>query len=1551
MTETPAERSAAGPGMLAAVARHPAAAALAFPLALAVIVVVGAALRFQGLGWDQPAGANVPLQMHPDERFLSIVTDKIEWPSSVGEYFNTGTSPLNPYNAPDTPSFVYGTVPIFVAKAVSTWAGDDAAGPGNGYDTTVVWGRRLTAAIDTATILVVAGIATVLFGRRAGLLAALLYALAVLPAQLSHFWAADPYLVFFGALTTLFALLFVRVRSDRLAWLTGAAMGAAMGLAMASKVNALLFYPVIPAAALIRIGIRDVPRLGLTWRGSRAIGGHWMTDISVVCFATAVAIFAFRVAQPYAFTGPGFWGMSINPYWKTDVFEGEWMRQKGEINFPPFVQFAGRSPILYPLENMLRYGLGPGLGIAAWVSTAVGGLLIFRKRDLAFVLPVSLAAGIFGVQGIRFVTYLRYFAPAYPLLCVMAGWGCANLLRWATQGGLTQLVLPRVAGRRAPAIPARWLRVAAGGAFAVVVLSTAWWAIAFQNVYSSEHPRIAASRWIYENIPAGSRITTELWDDSIPYAIPGQAFAYQLVETTPYDTDSLQKVRDLVVGRTQPAPASVGLAGADYVAITSNRVRGSVPRLEREYPATIRYYQLLESGELGFDLVAHFEVRPSFLGITYDDSAAEESFTVYDHPEVWIYKKSERFNADRALALLNEAHPERAVDLLPRQGRTNGLQFTAEERVVQERGGTFRDAFNQGGTTSHNLPWLWWLLWLEAAAFAALPFTSWLFRAMPDRGYGFSKLAGLIGTSFGTWLVVAWGAAHFSGALSWAVFGAALTAGGLAAFVRRRTLLAEARARWRTWFTLEAVFLAAFFAFLWLRYANPDTWHSPQGGEKPVELAYLTAVARSTILPPFDPWLAGGTMNYYYMGWWFLAVPMRALRIVPEVAFNLGVPTFASLAAVTAASTVYNLVGLSARMRQRAAGRPGRVPVRPALIAAVFGAILLIGIGNLDGAHQMIERLQSLNTWGESWGRESPLPVVGEPVRWFARFLGGTAGAVGGFFQWTVGGKALPPFDWWRSSRVHIGQFDITEFPYWSALFADLHPHLMGLSFFGSVIALASALMVSAAHGGLRRQTWAIAAAMGLMLGLVRTVHTWDFPTAVLLTAAAIAAGQLLAPGRWQQRWWDGAGQLALAAGVLMVVFAPYTRHFEVFQSGIMKARETTKPNQYAAHFGVFLAFTVAFIAVRYWEELRTRGGKPGRNIVLATVAGRAEVLALAVFLLGLTTLTWRIGWWWIDARPAGPGDLGVPKAQLTVVALSAVLLVYLVNLAWLEFRSPVRDPARLIATAMLAAAVGVAGGVDVVTVKNDIVRMNTVFKFSLQAWQLYAVGCGYAGWYLATALWAGDGWRVRPLAGRRVPAVAGAVAAVLLLFGGGIYLVSGTKARQDARFAETPATLNGWAYLEKARYYEDRGTPAIADDRWLELKDDVGIFNWLRTNVDGSPTIAEAVGPLYHWTGRVSVNTGLPAVVGWDWHEIAYRMDYAGLIQERRGDTIRFYADPDPVFAATYLRKYNVRYVVVGGEERVFGTEAGIAKFAAMTQLSPVYHEGENWIYEVKAP
>ena len=89
----------------------------------------------------------------------------------------------------------------------------------------------------------------------------------------------------------------------------------------------------------------------------------------------------FRVAQPYAFVGPHFWDMGINPQWKADM-QREFNFQNGNVAYPPFIQFAGRTPFLTPLKTMVLWGTGPLLGLAAWIALAAGAVLLFKRREL-----------------------------------------------------------------------------------------------------------------------------------------------------------------------------------------------------------------------------------------------------------------------------------------------------------------------------------------------------------------------------------------------------------------------------------------------------------------------------------------------------------------------------------------------------------------------------------------------------------------------------------------------------------------------------------------------------------------------------------------------------------------------------------------------------------------------------------------------------------------------------------------------------------------------------------------------------------------------------------------------------------------------------------------------------------------------------------------------------------------------------------------------------------------------------------------------------------------
>ena len=532
--------------------------------ALAVILIFGAVLRFHGLGWDKPAGAETPLQMHPDERFLSIVANDTTWPDSISQYFDTTDSPLNPYNAPSVNAYVYGTFPMFLVKGIDTayrempQFGKDAlasvgiAGPGgeSKYDTTVVWGRRVTAFVDTITILLVFLLGRVLFGRQAGVLAAFLYAAAVLPTQLAHFWTMDPYVTFFAVSTLIVAVHSVTASSIRKQGWLAVTLGVLIGLGLASKVTAwpLAVVPILAFPA--RVALRDIPALGLRWRGETIERrGHWTTEFSYLCISLAIGAIVFRIAQPYAFIGPDIWNFRLNPEWKADLLR-EIDFQNGNVDFPPFVQFANRTPLLWPMQNLFLWGAGPALALAGFGSMAVAGVLMFKRRELSYLLPLALAASILGFQGPRFVAWMRYFVPMYPVLCLFAAWAMTNIVI-AARGRTGWFAADRQSYSlfgRSLHLRTEILRTGSVAMVFLVLLATSWWAMAFQNVYASEHPRISASRWIFENIPADSALTSEAWDDSLPYAIPGTEGGYRHVETEPFHPDSPVKVQELIFG-------------------------------------------------------------------------------------------------------------------------------------------------------------------------------------------------------------------------------------------------------------------------------------------------------------------------------------------------------------------------------------------------------------------------------------------------------------------------------------------------------------------------------------------------------------------------------------------------------------------------------------------------------------------------------------------------------------------------------------------------------------------------------------------------------------------------------------------------------------------------------------------------------------------------------------------------------------------------------------------------------------------------------------------
>ncbi len=220
--------------------------------------------------------------------------------------------------------------------------------------------------------------------------------------------------------------------------------------------------------------------------------------------------------------------------------------------------------------------------------------------------------------------------------------------------------------------------------------------------------------------------------------------------------------------------------------------------------------------------------------------------------------------------------------------------LSPDEQNTYASAGTWRDIFHPD-SLFNRWPALWWYLALQLLALPMMPVAWRLFGSLPDRGYAVAKTLGLLTVAWLVWLVASLNLLTFGRQ----VIGVAwLLSLSLAALVLRGQTDAfreHLRGRWRQLLDIELGFALVFLTVVWIRAQNPDLWHPSRGGEKPMDFAILNAILRSPSFPPYDPWFAGGTLHYYYFGHLPYAVLTRITGIVPEVAYNLAVPTVAAL--------------------------------------------------------------------------------------------------------------------------------------------------------------------------------------------------------------------------------------------------------------------------------------------------------------------------------------------------------------------------------------------------------------------------------------------------------------------------------------------------------------------------------------------------------------------------------------------------------------------------------------------------------------------------------
>jgi len=558
---------------------------------LILIFIFALSLRLFGLNWDQGH------HLHPDERFLTMFVNDTKLPSSLIQYLSSN-SPLNPYNYDQYKFFVYGTFPTTLVAFISNILHLKS------YFYINLVGRGLSALFDSLNIFLLFYFFKLILNHpKKALTPPLLYASAVLPIQLSHYFAVDTFLntFIFAAFTF---LLYWFYKKKNLYLILASLF---YGLALSSKITAIFFAPIILLIFLFYL-----------WRRK----SFTSTLIYGLIFGL-ISFLTIKIASPYYFSQ----FFTPNPIFVNSI---KTLSSFNNQYFPPAVQWLSKTKFIFPALNLIFWSLGIPLGLVFVFSL----FKLPKLKNIPIFLSVMWIIYLFIFQSAQFSYAQRYYLILFPSLIIFISYLLINF---------SPILISLFFG------------------FHLIYL------VAFLNIYRLPHSRIQASDWIYKNIPQNSMLSCEHWDDCLPLPIGNQTINHQTIGLDLYNQDTPDKWPQIYQSLSQ----------IDYLIMSSNRLWGSIPKLPHIYPQTSQLYQQIFSekpildSEISFKKIAQFDNYPGFYipflnncyyfglsdypglqnkwfdidnnclypGIYLRDDTADESFTVYDHPQVIIFKK------------------------------------------------------------------------------------------------------------------------------------------------------------------------------------------------------------------------------------------------------------------------------------------------------------------------------------------------------------------------------------------------------------------------------------------------------------------------------------------------------------------------------------------------------------------------------------------------------------------------------------------------------------------------------------------------------------------------------------------------------------------------------------------------------------------------------------------------------------------------------------------------------------------------------------------------
>ena len=470
--------------------------------------------------------------------------------------------------------FNYGSLPIYILKGIGQIIDFFFKTNFAHYGQMLYLGRFLSTLADIGVIFLIYKITILIFkNEKQALFSSFLYSIAFFTIQNSHFFIVDTFLNFFITFLIYICLLYVKKPSNKYLFISSLIFAAAF----TTKFTAIIFTPLI----ILLIIYKSKKKL-----------------FHLFLFTFSFLVFSF-LFMPYMFIDNSKFINDISLQLKLN---------NNPYIFPYTLQYVTTTPYIYYIKHIFLWGLGPFISF----FVIIGSYLMFKsKKNALLILFISFYLYYFILIGGSAVKFMRYMLPMYPFFAILATYGL-------------QQTLPKKTNLRG------WFLV-------IITALIVFWTYLFLNVFTKEHTRITASKWIINNIPNGSSLAVEHWDDRLPIF---NAENYKFVELQLYNQPDNEekwiKIKDI-------------LESSGYIVLASNRLYIPLSKLKdcnkylSCYPKTAKYYDDLFNEKLEFKKVAEFTSYPFIkLGnfkLEINDDSADESFTVYDHPKVYIFKK------------------------------------------------------------------------------------------------------------------------------------------------------------------------------------------------------------------------------------------------------------------------------------------------------------------------------------------------------------------------------------------------------------------------------------------------------------------------------------------------------------------------------------------------------------------------------------------------------------------------------------------------------------------------------------------------------------------------------------------------------------------------------------------------------------------------------------------------------------------------------------------------------------------------------------------------